>query len=95
MQDIAILIQHIQFQILIRCRNYRKSCFRTAKNRTLYRRYLPAERTGRIDHIVDMAPFRFDVLEIMDVPADIQVDSILAQQRIDTLLHVFPLNIVL
>ena len=94
MQDVAIFVQHIEFQLLIRSGNNGKSRFRTAKHRTLHGRYLPAERSRGVDHIIYRTAGRFDVLEIVDIATYVKIYSVFAQQGVYPLLHILTLYLV-
>lgn len=50
--------------------------------------HLAGERTGRIGDIVDVAACHAYVLEVVDVPADVHIHLVLAQDGIETCLHI-------
>ena len=57
--------------------------------------HLAGERTGRIGDIVDVAACHAYVLEVVDVPADVHIHLVLAQDGIETCLHIRTFALVL
>lgn len=57
--------------------------------------HLAGERTGRIGDIVDVAACHAYVLEVVDVPADVHIHLVLAQDGIETCLHIRAFALVL
>ena len=95
MENVALLVEHVEGQRVIRGRYDGEAGSRTAEDRAFDRGDLAAERTGRIDHVVDVAARHAEVLEIVDMAADVHVHAVFAQDRIQTLLQVEPLLLVL
>ena len=92
MKDIAVLVYHVKVKFAAVCGNQRKAGLRTAEHRTVHRLHIPAERRGRVHDIVDIAAVLADMLERMDMPADVHVHIVMPEQnRIYPVLHVLPL----
>ena len=95
MQHIAFLVNHAQFQCLFAGRYNGETRFGAAEYGPFDGLHLAGERTGRIGDIVDVAACHAYVLEVVDVPADVHIHLVLAQDGIETCLHIRAFALVL
>lgn len=93
MEDISFLVEHMELQlVLIRC-NQGPARLVAAEYCAVGRLHiLAAEGTGCIYHIVDVAAVLADMLECVDVAAEIHVHiAVFPDDRVQPLLQVSPL----
>ena len=94
-QYIPFLVNHAQFQCLFAGRYNGETRFGAAEYGPFDGLHLAGERTGRIGDIVDVAACHAYVLEVVDVPADVHIHLVLAQDGIETCLHIRAFALVL
>ena len=95
-QDFSCLIQHIQPESVCRYRHQRPAGLRAAEDSTLDGLHVAAQGTGGVDHVVDVTAVLADVLEGVQVTADIHVHVVMLEKHgVHAVLHVGALNLVL
>ena len=95
MEDLAGLVEHVQAQGIGGDGHQGPAGLGTAEDGTLDGLHVPAKRTGSVDHIVDIAAVLADMLESMQVAADIHIHIVMPEQDgVHALLHVGALALV-
>lgn len=87
--DFSRRVDHVQAKLVLVHRDEGEPGCGTAEHCAFDGAYRAAERPGSVDHIVDAASFRADMLEIVDMPAEVHVHvAVSAQDGVHVLLHV-------
>ena len=96
MEDLACLVQHVQAQGVGGNGHQGPAGLGAAEDGTLDGFHVPAQRTGSVDHIVDIAAVLADMLESMQVAAHVHIHVVMPEQDgVHALLHVGALALVL
>lgn len=73
-QDFAVLVKHVQVEFMLIRRDEGVAGLVAAEYRTVHRLHiLAAERAGSVHHIVYVAAVLADMLECVDVAAEVHV----------------------
>ena len=88
---ISLFIYHTQIKLLLVDRANGETRFGTAEFCTFDGFYLACEGGGGVDHIVNIASRYTDMLEVVDMTADVHIYVVLAQNAVYAFLHVKPL----
>lgn len=92
-EDFSFTVIEEEGQFVVVEREESETSFRAAELCALSLIHLACQRAGTVDKIFNLAVGPFDVLEIVDVPTKVHIDTILLKQRLDTLLHILALGI--
>jgi len=95
MQHIPFLVNHPQRQFLLVCRNDGETRFRTAKHGSFRGFHFAGEGAGGVDDVINIASRRADVLEVVDMSADVHIYFMLAEYRVEAGLHIQAFAVVL
>ena len=92
-EDFSFTVIEEEGQFVVVEREESETSFRTTELCALGLIHFACQRAGTVDKIFNLAVGPFDVLEIMDVSAQVHIDTILLEQRFDTILHILALGI--
>ena len=96
MEDLTRLVEHMQAQGIGGNGHQGPAGLGAAEDSSIYGLHVTAQRTGSIDHVVDIAAVLADMLESMQVAAHVHVHVVMPEQDgVHALLHVGALALVL
>ena len=88
---ISFFIYHTQVKLLLVDRANGETRFGATEFCTFDGFYLACERGGGVDYIVNVASRYTDMLEVVDMTADVHIYVVLAQDAVYAFLHIKPL----
>ena len=87
MNHLALLVNHVKAQVILRATKDGETRLATDEDGSLHGIHLLArERGGGVDHIVNLGACMADMLEVVDVAAEVDIDMVPAQNGVQSAL---------
>ena len=87
-EDFPFSVQHVEGDGAVVHREEGDAGVVAAELRPFDGLHFPGQRTGGVDDVIHRAAGRLDVLEVVDMPAEVHVYLIFIEQRLDVAAHV-------